>query len=72
MAKTLSVTRAGLARIESWDDKNLCVNSEDMVELIEKEVEKERPKRDYAGEFAARITIAVELLGDMEVNHENA
>ena len=40
MAKTVSVARAGVARIASWDDRNLYVNGEDMVELIEKEVEK--------------------------------
>lgn len=70
MTKTVSVTRAGVARIASWDDLNLRVNSEDMVELIEKEVQKERPKTDGAGYFAARITITVELLGDLEEREE--
>ena len=41
------------------------VNADDLTTLLEEEVSKMQPKTDYNGNFAARIKIELEFLGDM-------
>ena len=66
MNQSITITRTGVTEIKSWADTQIKVNSEDVVYLLEKEIEKAAPKRDYNEAFAARVTITVELLGDLE------
>lgn len=64
--RTITITRCGVARVCSWDDTQIKVNEQDMSELLEAEIKKLKPVKCYAEEIAARITITVELLGDLE------
>lgn len=64
--RTITVTRCGVAKICSWRETEIAVNDQDMVELLEKEIEKKKPVKDYDNGFAARVTMIVELLGDLE------
>ena len=64
--RSITIARCGVARVCSWDDVQIKVNDQDMAELLEKAIKQERPVMCYAEEFAARITITVELMGDLE------
>lgn len=70
--RTITITRCGVAKVCSWADTQIKVNEQDMSELLEAEIKKLKPVKCYAEEFAARITITVELLGDLEEDDENA
>ena len=63
--RVASVQRAGVAEIGGYD-RTICVNQDNLVNLIEAEVEKLKPVTDYNGKFAARVFIQVELLGDQD------
>lgn len=60
-----SVQRAGVAEIGGYNG-TILVNQDNLVSLIEAEVEKLKPIKDYNGKFAARVYIQVELLGDQD------
>ena len=60
-----SVQRAGVAEVVGCNG-TICVNQDNLVELIEAEVKKLKPVTDYNGKFAARVFIQVELLGDQD------
>lgn len=64
--KTVTITRSGVAKICSWRETEIKVNDQNIVELLEEEIEKKKPVKDYDEGFAARVTIVVELLGDLE------
>ncbi len=63
--RAAEVERAGVVEIGGYDGK-ICVNQDNIVELIEDEVDKLMPIKDYNGKFAARVYIHVELLGDQD------
>lgn len=44
---------------------NITINSEDALSAVRSAVEKANPARSYSGEFAGRVAITVELLGDI-------
>ena len=56
---------AGVAEVGGYNG-TIFVNQDNLVELIEAEVEKIKPIKDYNGKFAARVYIQVELLGDQD------
>lgn len=64
--RIITLSRCGVTRICGWDDVQIKVNDQDMAELLEKEIKKAKPVMCYEEEFAARVTITVELLGDLE------
>lgn len=65
-SRLITISRCGVARVCSWDDAQIKVNDQDMAELLEKEINLKKPVKCHAEEFAARVTITVELLGDLE------
>ena len=65
---SISVTRAGVVDISSRFEKSFAVNAEDLIDLIEKAVydAKPSPCTDQYSNFAGRVTITIEFLGDMK------
>ena len=63
--RVASVQRAGVAEVGGYNG-TIFVNQDNLVELIELEVEKLKPIKDYNGKFAARVFVQVELLGDQD------
>lgn len=61
----IKIEKAGVAKV-NYD--GFYVNDDDMVQLVESEIDKmnPKPKMDYDAKFAAKVTITVEFLGDME------
>lgn len=60
--RKITIERAGVMQL-SYD--TFRVNADDLTTLLEEEVSKMQPKTDYNGNFAARIKIELEFLGDM-------
>ena len=60
--RKITIERAGVMQL-SYD--TFRVNGDDLTTLLEEEVSKMQPKTDYNGNFAARIKIELEFLGDM-------
>lgn len=60
--RKITIERAGVMQL-SYD--NFRVNDDNLTTLLEEEVSKMKPKTDYNGNFAARIKIELEFLGDM-------
>lgn len=65
----IKIEKAGVVQI---DYDGFWVNDEEIIHLLEDEIEKmnPRPKCDCYAKFAAKVTIAVEFLGDMEEQNE--
>lgn len=61
----VKIERSGVVQV---DYDGFYVNDEEMVQLLESELDKmsTKPKKDYNSKFAAKVTITVEFLGDME------
>lgn len=61
----IKIERSGVVQV---DYDGFYVNDEEMVQLLESELDKmsTKPKKDYNSKFAAKVTITVEFLGDME------
>lgn len=61
----IKIERSGVVRV---DYDSFCVNDEEMAQLLESQIDKmnPKPKMDYDSKFAAKVTITVESLGDME------
>ena len=70
--RELTVSATGVVKIKNGREAEIRVNDEDMILMIDKLVAAAHPKTDYNNQFAARVTITVELLGDLEESHENA
>lgn len=64
------VTRAGVCEICGDGAELIRVNEHNLVSELEKAVELLNPDCDHRGAFAARVTISVELLGDLEEEDE--
>lgn len=63
--KIITVTRAGVVQLP-WGELQLMVNSDMVMSEIKEKICELRPKYDCNGNFAGRVTITVELLGDLE------
>ena len=61
----IKIERSGVVRV---DYDGFYVNDEEMTQLLESQIDKmnPKPKMDYDSKFAAKVTITVEFLGDME------
>lgn len=64
-SRVIEFTRAGVVQLPSCD-QSFAVNGESIEEYIRSEVEKRRPVKDHYGNFAGKVTVRLELLGDME------
>ena len=62
MDRKITIEKSGVMQL-SYD--TFRVNDDDLTTLLEEEVSKKSPKTDYNGNFAARIKIELEFLGDM-------
>lgn len=69
--RELTVSATGVVKIDTGYETDLRVNGEDMISMIDRLVEAAHPKTDHNSQFAGRVTITVELLGDLEVSNEN-
>jgi hypothetical protein len=63
-SRVIEFTRAGVVQLPGYD-LSFAVNGESIEEYIRSEVEKRRPVRDQYGNFAGKVTIRLEFLGDM-------
>lgn len=63
--KIVTITKAGVVQLP-WGDAQLSVNSDAIMSDIKEKICELNPKRDHNGNFAGRVTITVELLGDLE------
>ena len=66
MPRELTVSATGVVKIENGCEAEIRVNGEDMILMIDKLVASAHPKTDYNNQFAGRVTITVDLLGDLE------
>ena len=68
MTKEISVSKSGVVLIRTPYDKEIMVNSESMISLIDNAIDKlkNKPELHVTGLFAGKVTITVEFLGDME------
>lgn len=64
------VSRAGVCELCGDGAELILVNDHNLVSELEKAVERLNPDCDHRGAFAARVTISVELLGDLEGEDE--
>lgn len=66
--RELTVAATGVVNICTERDTEACirVNGEDMIGMIDKILYAAHPKTDAYGQFAGRVVITVELLGDLE------
>ncbi len=65
-SRVIEIVRAGVVQLPD-SDRSFAVNGESIEEYIRSEVEKRRPAKDPYGNFAAKVTVRLEFLGDMEV-----
>ena len=65
----IKIERSGVVRV---DYDGFYVNDEEMTQLLESQIDKmnPKPKMDYDSKFAAKVTITVEFLGDMEEQND--
>lgn len=64
-AKVVEVTKTGVVRFPD-DLVPFVVNSEDILLEVEKKVMEKKPVVDHNGQFAAKVTVRVEILGDLQ------
>ena len=62
--RVAEITRTGVVQLPCGD-YSFSVNGENLEELIRAEVDNRNPMLDFYGQFAAKVTIRVELLGDL-------
>lgn len=64
--RELTVAASGVVHIQTGCDSDIRVNSESMIDMLDRLVTAAHPKTDYHDQFAGRVIITVELLGDLE------
>lgn len=64
-SRVIEFTRAGVVQLPGYD-LSFAVNGKSIEEYIRGEVEKRRPAKDQHGNFAGKVTVRLEFLGDME------
>lgn len=64
-SRVIEFTRAGVVQLPGYDQA-FSVNGESIEEYIRNEVEKRRPAKDHYGNFAGKVTVRLEFIGDME------
>lgn len=63
--RVIEATRAGVVQLPS-QDVSFTVNEESLEEYIRTEINRMKPAVDCYGRFAAKVTIRIELLGDLQ------
>lgn len=64
--RTVKVTRSGVVKVCTWRESEMTVNDQNILETLEKEINLKKPEKDSDEGFAGRVTIIVELLGDLK------
>ena len=64
LARDVEIERTGVEQLPEGNF-SFTVNGESLEVVIREEVKKRNPRTDAYGQFAARVTIRVELLGDL-------
>ena len=64
-SRVIEIIRTGVVQLPD-SDRLFAVNGESIDEYIRSEVEKRRPVKDHYGNFAGKVTVRLELIGDME------
>lgn len=67
-SREIEVVATGVVNI-GYD--NITVNTEDALSAIRAAIGKANPAVNYNGDFAGRVTITVELLGDLNDPQED-
>ena len=65
----IEVERRGVLSIQNGYGTSVKVNDENLIDTLEALTNRAKPKTDGFGNFAARIKIEIEFLGDMETNN---
>lgn len=65
--REIEVEAAGVVNV-GYD--NITINSEDALAALRHAIEKANPAMNYNGDFAGRVTVSIELLGDIEEPQE--
>lgn len=61
----ITIERRGVVAIGYGYDSAFAVNSQSLISLLEQAVKEAAPDTNYNGEFAGRVKIELEFLGDM-------
>lgn len=63
--KVVEVTKTGVVQFPD-DLVSFAVNSEDILLEVERKVMEKKPVLDHHGKFAGKVTVRVEILGDLQ------
>lgn len=69
-AKVVEVTKAGVVQFPD-DLVSFTVNSENILMEVERKVMEKKPVLDHHGKFAGKVTVRVEILGDLQKETED-
>ena len=64
--RNISVAATGVVRIAGGMESEIVVNGVNLISKLESAIIGAHPKTDYHDQFAARVILTVELLGDLE------
>lgn len=64
-AKVVEVTKTGVVQFMG-DLVSIAVNSENILLEVERKVMEKNPVLDHHGRFAGKVTVRVEILGDLQ------
>ena len=67
--KTILVQKTGVVEFDVFGN-SVQVNGENLISTLQEIVDRMKPKTNHNGAFAARITLNLEFLGDMEGTDE--
>lgn len=69
--KVVEVTKTGVVQFPD-DLVSFAVNSEDILLEVEQKVREKKPVLDHHGKFAGKVTVRVEILGDLQEEKKGA
>lgn len=64
-SRVIEITKTGVVQLANGY-QSFAVNGENIEDFVRPELEKRRPVKDHDGKFAGKVTVRIELLGDME------
>lgn len=64
--RTVKITRSGVVKVCTWRESEMTVNDQNILKTLEKEINLKKPEKNSNEGFAGRVTIIVELLGDLK------
>lgn len=68
--REISVAATGVVLLEGLG-AGIIVNGYNLITQLENAVKAAKPETDHMGQFAARVVVTVELLGDLEENADD-